>query len=137
MASGLGRALAAAQEWKKHQQNHDFAAALTFLEMPAAPGRREGRSDARTGAAQRLERPMFSYSTHSSILGLVLALGALISTPALAGSRPTIARGSDDGSLAVELARGVVGSQPGHDVYEGTGETIDLTVPVVVARTAE
>jgi hypothetical protein len=80
---------------------------------------------------------MFSQSTRLSILGLVLAFGAVISSPVLAGSRAAATQAVDGGSLAVELARGVVGEQAGHDVYDGTGERIDLTVPVVAARLSE
>jgi hypothetical protein len=75
---------------------------------------------------------MFSSKTHLSILGAALALAALTSSPALAGSRA--AKSTGEGSaLAVQLARGVVGTKQA-DVYAPTGETVDLTLNVVASR---
>jgi hypothetical protein len=67
-----------------------------------------------------------------SILGAVLALAAVTTSPVLAGSRRAVVAQKGDGSaLAVELARGVVGQR---DVYAPTGESIDLTLNVVASR---
>ena len=81
---------------------------------------------------------MSSVSTRLSILGLMLALGALITSPVLAGGRGKDAGVAGEASLTVELARGVLGNlesrDDAQDVYEPTGETVDLTVPVVAAR---
>ena len=77
---------------------------------------------------------MFATKTRLFVLGLALALAAVIATPVLAGSRITATVDTSD-DAAVELARGVLGA-PEADVYAPTGETVDLTLPVVASRLA-
>jgi hypothetical protein len=75
---------------------------------------------------------MKTSTLRTSILGLALALVAVTTSPVLAGSRVAVpAQKADDASVAVQLARGVIGQR---DVYAPTGETIDLTLDVVASR---
>jgi hypothetical protein len=77
---------------------------------------------------------MFSIKTHLSTLGVALALAAAITSPVLAGSRSvSMQQASDASAPAVQLARGVIGERQA-DVYAPTGETVDLTLPVVASR---
>src|SRR5688500_13457395 len=100
--------------------------------MRAGLGRREGRATLKTSGAMTGADPMFATSPRLSILGLVIALAAVVTTPVLAGSRCASEAPRDDAQLTVELARGVVGNSAprSSDTYAPTGESIDLTVTV-------